>query len=624
MVESKFGKVLGQICNLIDSRAASKLSDRQLLEMFIARRDAGAFEALLRRYGRLVLSICRRRLARTEDIEDAFQATFVVLVRKATAIRQSELLGSWLYGVAQRIARRASYYQRRLQDRQKPFAEPTGADSPKEPAENELGVVIEEEVQCLPEKYRIPFLLCYLQGKTQEEAAHILDWPLGTVATRLNRARERLRNRLVRRGLTVPAAVLVAGLVPEGLAAVPPALAIATCHAALDCGKLSSAVALLVDWALRHMAVAKLKWLAAGLLVVGIFGAGVSLLVSGGVRPRPPEAEPRRAAAKIAPGPRLVWREKIAFNLWPSRGFVQAIALAPDGKTLAAMGVPEGIPGGRDDLLTALGVNLWNVQSGKKAGSLRGTADLMVPPSVSAFAFAPDSKTLVTAEDKLVVWDVASGNMRASFEDTTIRCLLQFSPDGKVLAAPSADGTICLLELGSGKVCDLQGHESALPALVFSDDGATVVSCGREGTVKKWDVSSGKLMTNHPLPVLARANLNVRSLALASHGKTLATSQAGDNDILVWDIASGKAIARRAGACRPTAIAFAPDGTALAVAGVDGSLMLWDVKSAQDRVHFPGHSAEVSALAFRPDGRGLASADRNGLVKISILEKAPD
>ena len=99
MAESKFGEVLGQICNLIDSRAASKLSDRQLLEMFIARRDAGAFEALLRRYGRLVLSICRRRLSRAEDIEDAFQATFVVLVRKATAIRQSELLGSWLYGV---------------------------------------------------------------------------------------------------------------------------------------------------------------------------------------------------------------------------------------------------------------------------------------------------------------------------------------------------------------------------------------------------------------------------------------------------------------------------------------------------------------------------------------------
>ena len=111
MAESKFGKVLGQICDLIDSRAASKLSDRQLLEMFIARRDAGAFEAVLRRYGRLVLSICRRRLSHTEDIEDAFQATFVVLVRKATAIRQSELLGSWLYGVAERIARRASYTQ---------------------------------------------------------------------------------------------------------------------------------------------------------------------------------------------------------------------------------------------------------------------------------------------------------------------------------------------------------------------------------------------------------------------------------------------------------------------------------------------------------------------------------
>jgi len=571
----------------------------------------------------LVLSICRRRLSRTEDIEDAFQATFVVLVRKATAIRQSELLGSWLYGVAERIARRASYYQRRLQDRQRPLAEPTGADSPNEPAENELGVLIEEEVQCLPEKYRVPFLLCYLQGKTQEEAAHILDWPLGTVATRLNRARERLRIRLVRRGLTVPAGVLVAGLVPECLAAVPPALAIATCHAALDCGKLSSAVAALADGALRQMAVAKLKWLAAGLLVVGIFGAGAALLVSSGARPRPAEAERQRAAEKIAPG-HLVWREKIAFNLWPSRGFVQAIALAPDGKTLAAMGVPEGIPGGLDDLLTDMGVNLWNVQSGKKAGSLRRTADLMVPPSVLAFAFAPDGKTLVTAEEKLIVWDVASGNTRASFEESTIRCLLQFSPDGKVLAAPSADGTVCLLELGSGKVRDLQAHESALPALVFSADGATVVSCGREGTVKKWDVSSGKLMTNHPLPVLARANLNVRSVALASHGKTLATSQTGENDILVWDIASGKATARRAGACRPTAIAFAPDGTALAVAGVDGSLVLWDVKSAQDRVRFPGHSAEVSALAFRPDGRGLASADRNGLVRISILEKAPD
>jgi len=181
--------------------AGGGVPDGQLLERFTAGREEAAFAALVRRHGPMVFGVCRRVLHNRHDAEDAFQATFLVLARKAGSIADPGLLGNWLYGVATRIARKARVAQRKRQQREKPVWCLPSLPAPDAPARDDLGSVLREELNRLPEKYRVPVGLCYLEGKTNAEAARLLRWPTGTVKGRLARARDLLRSRLVCRGL---------------------------------------------------------------------------------------------------------------------------------------------------------------------------------------------------------------------------------------------------------------------------------------------------------------------------------------------------------------------------------------------------------------------------------------
>ncbi len=196
----------------VDAGAAEIPTDAHLLQRFAAHRDEAAFAILVERHGPLVLSVCRRVLGIVQDAEDAFQATFLVLARKAGAIQEPGLLGNWLYGVASRIARkaRAGVSKRQMHEKQVRLLPSLQAPAAAEP--NDLGPVLDEELARLPEKYRAALVLCYLEGKTNEEAARLLRWPTGTVKGRLARARELLRSRLVRRGLQASALLLAASL----------------------------------------------------------------------------------------------------------------------------------------------------------------------------------------------------------------------------------------------------------------------------------------------------------------------------------------------------------------------------------------------------------------------------
>src|SRR5882762_8057034 len=204
--------ILPHVCRLIHAQFAADLTDGQLLERFVDGHDPEAFAALVRRHGRTVLGVCRRVLINAHDAEDAFQATFLVLVRKARSIAKREAVGSWLYGVAYRAAlrARAGSAQRRKHESQSldRAAEPATADE----ADDEVRPIIDEEVNRLPEKYRRPIVLCYFEGKTYGEAARILGWPAGTTSVRLARARELLRARLALRGLALSAGALAAWL----------------------------------------------------------------------------------------------------------------------------------------------------------------------------------------------------------------------------------------------------------------------------------------------------------------------------------------------------------------------------------------------------------------------------
>jgi RNA polymerase sigma factor (sigma-70 family) len=261
------------------------LTDAELLERFATRRDEAAFEVLLWRYGLLVLSVGRRMLRHEQDIEDVFQATFLTLVRKAGSISRRESLAGWLHKVAYRIALRA-----RMTAARRGIQEPSRIDTlPARPAgENaELLALVDEEVNQLPARYRTAFVLCYLQGKTNAEAAQQLGCPMGTIASRLAWARERLRQRLTRRGVALSAGTF-AGLVVqnETHAALPTALVHKTMRAALAFAAGKSAAAGLVSahitaWTegvIRAMFVSKVKMTAAVLLAFGLLGTGVGVV----------------------------------------------------------------------------------------------------------------------------------------------------------------------------------------------------------------------------------------------------------------------------------------------------------------------------------------------------------
>src|SRR5262249_49829935 len=219
--------------------STGNLTDGQLLERFVSRRDEEAFAQLVRRHGPLVLGVCRQMLRKKQDAEDAFQATFLVLSRKAGSIRRAEALQNWLYGVATRLATRMKAAALRRQKREVALVEPLPSEPVPEGEAEDLGPILYEEIGRLPDKYRIPFVLCYLEGKTNEQTAQELGCPHGTVFSRLARARERLRHRLKRRGVVVSSAALAATLLnlsAQASASVPESLEATTTQRALRFG----------------------------------------------------------------------------------------------------------------------------------------------------------------------------------------------------------------------------------------------------------------------------------------------------------------------------------------------------------------------------------------------------
>jgi RNA polymerase sigma factor (sigma-70 family) len=204
------------------SLAAS--TDKTLLAQYVTDHDHETFRALVERHGPDVLRVCRWVLRNEHEAEDAFQATFLLLVRKAPTIRDPELLGNWLRGAAYRVASRSRRHAARRIERERNRAEMVPTDSVTDAFEHDLPQLLRAELDRLPEHYRAPVVLCYLEGFTHEETAKQLRWPTGTVKTRLVRARNLLRERLERRGVALGAGILFlirqdasAQTVPEAL-----------------------------------------------------------------------------------------------------------------------------------------------------------------------------------------------------------------------------------------------------------------------------------------------------------------------------------------------------------------------------------------------------------------------
>jgi RNA polymerase sigma-70 factor (ECF subfamily) len=305
--------VLGAIDRLFRSGTAAGLSDGQLLERFTTRHDEAAeaaFAALVERHGPTVWRVCRRLLSSAHDAQDAFQATFLILVRKAGTLRRRESLASWLRAVALRVAT----HSRAASVRRRAVEAVAGSRLTRERASDDRCPEIWDEVDRLPQRYRKAVVLCYLEGLTHEQAAHRLGWPVGTVRSRLARARERLRGRLVRRGLAPPSAELGALMAFKRAVPLPPNLVDPTVRAAMrvaaESGLVSSSPLALAEGVLRTMFFTKLKSAVLALVTTGILVvAGVGVYGYQASRPGPSSGLPQIAegvsddAAPGVPGP---------------------------------------------------------------------------------------------------------------------------------------------------------------------------------------------------------------------------------------------------------------------------------------------------------------------------------
>ncbi len=290
--------VLDQLRSLFREGTTDDLTDGQLLERFATSRDElaeRAFATLVERHGAMVLRVCRGVLGDSHDVHDAFQATFLVLVRKARSLWVKDSLGPWLHQVALRTAaysRRSAARRKRL-ERQATPRSPALTDRPLEDPTR----ILHEEIERLPDRFRVPIVLCDLEGRTHEQAARHLGWPIGTVKSRQSRAREQLRARLVRRGVGTDEGLLEATLI------LPPSLAQSTINVALNFVSvqkiLEGSTMALAQGVLWSMSLSRWLKVAAALAVATACVSGIGLLAQGSAPAVPKAAEGARQADAV-------------------------------------------------------------------------------------------------------------------------------------------------------------------------------------------------------------------------------------------------------------------------------------------------------------------------------------
>jgi RNA polymerase sigma factor (sigma-70 family) len=324
--------ILRHIRHVVSGERAGETSDGELLDRVARQRDSAAFAVLVQRHGPMVMGVCRRLLGEAHDAEDAFQASFLVLFRKAGSLSHYSTLAGWLYTVASHVALRARAVAGRRRECEKQAMQNKNLAIAENAATwDDLRPVIDEELGRLPEKYRLPIVLCYLEGRTNQEAAQQLGWPKGTVDGRLSRARDVLRQRLARRGLTLSAGVLATVITENARATVPSTVADLTftvISAAAGESAASASVIALSEDVIRAIWIAKLKT-AATLVAACLVVAGAGWFLQGKLRAVFAGTEPAGPASGLA------------------------VTFGPNGPSSIRWGQAEWLDGGKRDRFVA-------------------------------------------------------------------------------------------------------------------------------------------------------------------------------------------------------------------------------------------------------------------------------
>jgi RNA polymerase sigma-70 factor (ECF subfamily) len=627
--------VLRRLRGLTAAGGGDAPTDRELLTRFAGRHDEGAFAALVARHGPMVLGVCRRVLADRHAAEDAFQATFLVLARRAGSVRRPERLGSWLHGVALRAASRARVEAAKRRAREACASARPSPDPLAEITARELVGVFDRELCRLPDACRVAFVACHLEDRTRDEAAAELGWSVATLRRRLERGRALLRARLARRGLAPALSLFPAVFAP----AAPARLAESTVSVAIGfaAGLPPSSPApvaaptALAEGVLRTMLPTTKLQLASVLLVAaGLVGAGVGMPpLAGSVCGPAPAGEPTTPVAPVRSTPAGAnpsgggGSDQISpkTDLEKLQGTWELAETRYDGKPV--VGHPGLIPHSK---LTIDGHAFTMDLTDGGSGHLHSKFELDA-----------------TTDPRRITFDWYGGQARGVYTLDGDAFRFCYEPGAKkppaAVGAPAGSKNLLLVykrrpppgERGNPTPGDptapasLRGHAAPVTAAVFSSDGKTLVTADADGMLKVWDVPAGterSTIKRFSVQVTKRPAVPV-TLALAPDGSAMATSLADDVPRL-WNTATGRerTVLRREPEAG-VAMVFSPDGRVMAFRGPSGTVDFWNVDTEVDgrRVRGPHEAGRIGAgatgpgpkavscgpsIAFSPDGQVLA------------------
>lgn len=589
--------VFNRIVKLVAIQDLDQRADAELVERFAQQRDEAAFETLLRRHGPMIVRLCRRLADNETDAEDVFQATFLVFARKAGSLRKSASVGSWLYGVANRLASksRTGAQRRREKSKNVPLPPPT-TDALSTLTVAEAERILHEELSRLPIRFRDPIIMCHLEGKTRDQAARALGCALGTLKDRLLRGKEMLRVRLNRRGVGIPAA-MVAGLISETVngAAVNQSLAQTVVQSATSGSSISASVATLVEWGIGGAGIAHSKLTAYVLAATILIGAGFGLSAIGPAAVQPANIN---AAVPIAPAdetnksdPRKKGFDALGdplpdgavMRLGTRRHRVQTYPMqwqpALDGKSYIALqrlNSKEEIR--RIDAQTGLVLDTWPV-----------------PDRMNAVAFSPDGRYVLMNSHFIHFSGFRVGNQKEEQD-----CVLTLYD---LLKREEVWSNHQKLE---------QKDWVNVDRCRFSNDGKWFLTTGQfdEGSVRLWDASTGVEKWNRK-----KGGQSFKLLGIGESNKVVVLRGGNDGDIYLVDRVTGKDL--RSFKSMPLDefpdCSLSPDGEFLLLAGYSAKPSIWNL-TGKEQAALDGHEKWARENTFSPDGKTLFTGGSDDFV----------